>query len=549
MHPSRSLLCGLLAALVLSVLPAAAPQARAADSCRTFPETGQSLCGAFLTYWESHGGLAQQGYPISGEYTGASELNGKPYATQMFERAMFEKHPENSSPYDILLSQLGAVRYHQKYPQGAPNQLPAAGGILFGQTGKRLGGRFLTYWQAHGGVAQQGYPVSDEFPERSDVDGKVYQVQYFERAVFEYHAENAAPYDVLLTPLGRLHAAGASAPAAAAPAAAPAAPAPAPASAGTFMKGMNYVSWYAGGFGSGVSDQSLGQLAATGANTIGVVVTGYQDNINSTTINWTGARTPSDADLAHVIATAHSRGLRVLLKPHVDLANDGGHWRGQIGQGFNEGQWQAWFAAYRDFIGHYAGLARAQGADLFCVGTELVATSGRDADWRGVISAVRSRFAGPLTYASNWGGDETRIGWWDALDYIGVDAYYPLSDKTDPSVAELQQAWVSRGYVNTLQGLSTRFNRPVVLTEIGYGSVAGTSRKPAEWQQGGPLDVQEQANAYQAAFNAFWGRPWLAGMFWWSWDADSITGGAGDRSYTPHNKPAEQVLRSFYGGR
>ena len=70
--------------------------------------------------------------------------------------------------------------------------------MVFPATGKRLGGRFLQYWNTHGGLAQQGYPISDELMERSDLDGKSYRVQYFERAVFEMHQENPAPNDVLL---------------------------------------------------------------------------------------------------------------------------------------------------------------------------------------------------------------------------------------------------------------------------------------------------------------------------------------------------------------
>ena len=105
----------------------------------------------------------------------------------------------------MLLSQLGTFRYKQKYPDGAPGQAAntAAGSVLFPETGKRLGGMFLDYWQSHGGLAQQGYPISDEFTEVSDLDGKPYTVQYFERAVFERHPENAGtPYDVLLSQLG-----------------------------------------------------------------------------------------------------------------------------------------------------------------------------------------------------------------------------------------------------------------------------------------------------------------------------------------------------------
>lgn len=73
---------------------------------------------------------------------------------------------------------------------------------IFPETGKRVGGLFLSYWQENGGMRQFGFPLSDEFTEVSDLDGKEYTVQYFERAVFEYHPENAPPYNVLLAQLG-----------------------------------------------------------------------------------------------------------------------------------------------------------------------------------------------------------------------------------------------------------------------------------------------------------------------------------------------------------
>jgi len=83
-------------------------------ACELHEATGHEVCGAFREYWEQHGGLAQQGYPISGEFTEVSGLNGKPYTVQYFERAVFEAHPENQPPYDVLLSQLGALRYREK---------------------------------------------------------------------------------------------------------------------------------------------------------------------------------------------------------------------------------------------------------------------------------------------------------------------------------------------------------------------------------------------------------------------------------------------------
>jgi predicted metalloprotease len=185
--------------------PAASSAAPVAQgSCQTFPETGKTVSQPFLDYWQTHGGLAQQGFPIEETGMEQSPTDGKGYRVQYFERAVFELHPENNPPYNVLLSLLGRFRYDAKYPGGAPNQQPNTdpGSRLFPETGKRVGGKFLVYWQSHGGLAQQGFPISDEFTEVSELDGKPYTVQYFERAVFELHPENAPPYDVLLSQLG-----------------------------------------------------------------------------------------------------------------------------------------------------------------------------------------------------------------------------------------------------------------------------------------------------------------------------------------------------------
>ncbi|MEP6776760.1 MAG: hypothetical protein ABJA50_14290, partial [Chloroflexota bacterium] len=181
------------------------PATSAQSSDRYFPETGKSISGTFLDYWQSHGGLEQQGYPISDLLTEKSDVDGKVYTVQYFERAVFEAHPENPAPYDVLLSLLGTLLYKDKYPSAPGDQTPnnTAGSLLFPETGKRLGGLFLDYWNRRGGVAQQGFPISDEFNEVSAIDGKQYKVQYFERAVFEWHPENdGTPYEVLLSQLG-----------------------------------------------------------------------------------------------------------------------------------------------------------------------------------------------------------------------------------------------------------------------------------------------------------------------------------------------------------
>jgi hypothetical protein len=184
----------------------APPEPLPGNGSITFPETGKTLAALFLEYWKAHGGLPQQGFPISNQMGETSDLNGKTYTMQYFERAVFEYHPENQPPYNVLLSQLGTFEYQKRYgTAGASNQRAntSPGSVLVPETGKRMGGRFLKYWQENGGLPQQGYPISNEFEEASALNGKTYTVQYFERAVFEYHPENQPPYDVLLSHLGK----------------------------------------------------------------------------------------------------------------------------------------------------------------------------------------------------------------------------------------------------------------------------------------------------------------------------------------------------------
>ncbi len=188
--------------LLAGILGPTGSGVRAADS-RSFPETGKTVSGRFLQYWETHGGLAQQGFPISEQMQEKSSVDGNTYTVQYFERAVFEMHPENTPPYDVLLSLLGASSYNEKYGGNAPDQVPFPDNPLtFPETGKTIGGPFRTYWETHGGLAQQGFPISDEFQE-ADKDGNLRSVQYFERAVFEYHEEFAeTENEVLLSLLG-----------------------------------------------------------------------------------------------------------------------------------------------------------------------------------------------------------------------------------------------------------------------------------------------------------------------------------------------------------
>lgn len=78
-----------------------------------------------------------------------------------------------------------------------------AGDHYFSETGHNVPAVFYQYWQTHGGLEQQGYPITDAKMEKNSVDGKDYLTQYFERARFEHHLEfKGTKNEVLLGLLG-----------------------------------------------------------------------------------------------------------------------------------------------------------------------------------------------------------------------------------------------------------------------------------------------------------------------------------------------------------
>ena len=242
---------------------------------------------------------------------------------------------------------------------------------------------------------------------------------------------------------------------------------------------------------------------------------------------------------------ARAVGLRVVLIPTLADFVDG-HWRGEV-QMADEARWQAWFGSYRLFLLHYAGLARRLGAVGFSVGTELRGTVHREEDWSHTIALVRQTFGGWLTYAANW-DDYAAVPWWDAMDTIGVQAYFELGDpSSDPVQArdQLVESW--QPIVRDLKATSERWDRKIVFTEVGYKSHAGATIHPWDWEIVGDADEALQAHAYEAAFRACWGQPWFDGFYWWKWHPASGLTEPRPRDFTPQGKPAEEVLRRWYG--
>jgi hypothetical protein len=306
--------------------------------------------------------------------------------------------------------------------------------------------------------------------------------------------------------------------------------------AATTVRFMRGVCWVAG---DRIGAKHLDPLVQDHVSWISQTPFGWQRRLDDPAIRLStgsfGFWGESDAGLIETTRLAHARGIRVLLKPHV-WTHDG--WVGGIAMK-SEADWAKWFQGYETFILHYADLAERNGIEALAVGTELEGTTRREREWRAVIARVRARYHGALVYCANWSGEVDRVRFWDALDWIGVQAYYPLSDRVGPSVEELCAGW--RGPLARLQALSRRLGKPVVFTE------AAASR-PWEWDLPGNPSAETQARCYESLFRCARANPWIRGIFFWKWFPD--TGrlrGAANTGYTPQNKPAERVMARQYG--
>jgi len=150
-----------------------------------------------------------------------------------------------------------------------------------------------------------------------------------------------------------------------------------------------------------------------------------------------------------------------------------------------------------------------------------------------------------LTYAANW--DEfKRVPFWTALDYIGIDAYFPLSDEKSPSIANYEQGW--KPHKEQIVKLQKQLNKPILFTEFGYRSVDFAGKKPWDSKREvGAVNLEAQTNGLQAIHNQFWNEEWFGGGFLWKWfHAHDRVGGEENNRFTPQNKPAEKLLKELY---
>lgn len=256
---------------------------------------------------------------------------------------------------------------------------------------------------------------------------------------------------------------------------------------------------------------------------------------------WWGER---KAGVITTITHAKSLGLKVMLKPHVWVSGQG--WPGDFTLS-NDEDWKIWESQYEQYIFSFIPLADSLEVEMICIGTEFrQASAQRPKFWQGLIEKLRNRYKGKLTYAANWDEFED-ITFWEQLDYIGIDAYFPLSKEKTPSVEKLVKEW--KKPLQSIQEVHEQTGKPVIFTEYGYQSIDYTASE--HWnlnhQQLRP-NMEAQSRAFEALYKTFWEEPWFAGGFIWKWFPDhSKAGGITDKEHSPQNKPVEAIIKKWYG--
>ncbi len=306
-----------------------------------------------------------------------------------------------------------------------------------------------------------------------------------------------------------------------------------------FQKGVSYIGWKWDELTSAESNGAIQQMADDSVKWVALCDFWFQDGANAVTIYSDSTRhSTSTPSLKYAIRQLHAHGLKVMLKPMVDLTT--GWWRASI-QPSNE-----WFSSYSSYIQFWSEFSKENNVDMLCLGCEYKRTQSWDSSWRMIAATARSHFKGPLTYAANW-DDYTTVTWWDTVDYIGIDAYFPLSTTENLTLSDLSASWSAKADTIESWLYSYYSTKPVIFTEIGYQNRKNSYIRPASYRsRNAVVDNTIQQNCYQASFDVLTKRPWFSGFYWWQWDTSSTSGGPDTVSFTPQNKPAETTLRAWY---
>jgi len=293
-----------------------------------------------------------------------------------------------------------------------------------------------------------------------------------------------------------------------------------------------------------VNTSHLAPIESVNANWVAITPYAFsRPNSPKVTFNhnnqWRGEK---EVGIIETIIAAQKLGLKVMMKPHIWVMGQG--WAGEYNLD-NEEDWKTWEKAYSQYILQFAKISDSLNIEIICIGTEYKnAVKKRPEFWIKLIKDIRTFYDGQITYAANWDNFEN-VTFWNKLDFIGIDAYFPIGESKTPSIEELEEKW--KPVFQKIRAFQAKNSKPVLFTEFGYRSMDYCT--DGHWDldnQDAVVNLEAQNNATIALFNTFWNQDWFAGGFLWKWYSNNEKGGVKDSHYTPQNKPVEKVIKDWY---
>ncbi len=288
-------------------------------------------------------------------------------------------------------------------------------------------------------------------------------------------------------------------------------------------------------------DFPLDSLVSSNIEWIAVLPYFYQQNESTDSIERGPNRdgwSRRDSSFIAGIKRIKEKGFKVFLKPHLWL---GDGWRSNINFK-NPKQWDNWFESYKKTMLHYAKMAELTNSEMLCIGTELkTSVIAKPEAWNKLIAQIRSIYSGKLTYAANWDDELDAVPFWGQMDYIGVQAYFPLTKDSYPSLKQIKDGW--KPHKARLEALARQYGKKVLFTEIGYKKDSDATVRPWEWgSRFSRLFVAKsektQTLAFEALYSEFWHLDWFAGSYIWQWQASG--------NFAVKGSPAQNKIAEWY---
>ena len=319
-----------------------------------------------------------------------------------------------------------------------------------------------------------------------------------------------------------------------------------------------------GYYESAAAFEQVDEMAKTGVKWVALIVTIMQEGFAASRQFHDFEHTPGDLELVGIIDYIHKKGMKVELRPMLECF-DG---KGRLGVMFPADcermpglvcdYASRWFDSMKRRSAYYAKIAEKTGCEMFSLDSELDHIISFNREWKEVLAAVREVYSGPVTscHTMHTGVIDfekvlmDKEHWFYDLDALSVSNYIKAADRPGTTVEEMMAYMIPER--DKLRRVAALYGKPVLLGENGCCSCTGAAMDPSGWAADGRYDGLEQANYLEAVLRTFWSEPWWYGLDWWKWDDQNYrptmkNDPAGDKGFTVLGKPAQEVMRSWFG--